>query len=210
MLAPDSPSGEGASFVVRRKGAGAWAWGSKPPPLPASSPCARAGLCVPGSSTGARGAGDVSNRAARSGAACSGRAPRDARGAAGRAGPAVAVRCCAVSFAEESGDVGTRARGAASSLPPAPSRGGAIGGGMVCCRWCSVRGAGRATRVLMCVTDGPRGEGARSVARRMCVGAWAWGPKSPLLSAEPARARIGTRVHGSSPGGGGGAPAVVD
>ena len=153
MTVPNSPSGEGASLAVRRRSAGARAWESKPPPLPASSPGARAWLCAPGSSTGARGAGAVSNRAARSDAACSGRAPRDSRGAAGRAGPAVAVRCCAVSRAEKSGDVGTRARGAASSLLPALSRGGAIGG-VVCCRWRSVRGAGRATRELMCVLKG--------------------------------------------------------
>ena len=183
MLVPNSPSGEGASLVVRRKSAGARAWESKPPLLPASSPCARAGLCAPGSSTGARGAGAVSNRAARSGAACSGRAPRDARGDAGRAGPAVTVHCCAVSLAERRGDVGTRARGAAPSLPPALSRGGAIGGGVVCCRWRSMRGAGGATRVLVCVSDGPRGEEAPSVVRCTSVGAWVWGPMSPLLPA---------------------------
>ena len=53
------------------------------------APCARAGLCAHGSSTGARGSGAVSDRAARSGAACAGRAPRDARGDAGRAGLAI-------------------------------------------------------------------------------------------------------------------------
>ena len=136
MCVPNSPSGEGASLAVRRKSVGARAWGSEPPLPPASSPCARAGLCAHGSSPrGARGADAVSNRAALSGAACAGWAPRVARGDAGRAGRSATGGCRAVPLAERRGDVRVRARGAALSPPPALSRGGAIGGGVVCCRW---------------------------------------------------------------------------
>ena len=210
VLVLNSPSGEGASLVVRRKSAGVRAWESKPPLLPASSPCARAGLRAPGSSTGARGAGAVSDRAAWSGAACSRRAPCDARGDAGRACLAVTVHCCAMSLAERRGGAGKRARGAAPPSPPALSRGGATGGGEVCCRWCSMGGAGGATRVSVCVSGGPRGEESPSGVRRTSAGAWVWGPMSPLLPAQSSCARIGMCARGSSPGGGRGAPAVVD
>ena len=210
MLVPKRPIGEGASLVARRKSAGARAWESKPPLLSEPPPRARVGLCAPGSSTGARGAGAASKRAARSGATCSGRAPCDARGTAGRAGPAVAVHCCAMSLAERRGDAGKRARGAAPLSPSALSRVGATGGGEVCCRWCSMGGAGGATRVPVCVPGGPRGEELSSGVRRTSVGAWVWGPMSSLRPAQPSCARIGMCARGSSPRGGRGAAAVVD
>ena len=47
-----------------------------------------------------------------------------------------------VLLAEGRGDVGARARGAALSLSPALSRGGAIGWGAVCCRWRAMGGLG--------------------------------------------------------------------
>ena len=43
-------------------------------------------------------------------------------------------------LAEARGGVGARARGAALSLSPALSRGGAVGGGVVCCRWRAMGG----------------------------------------------------------------------
>ena len=210
MLVPKRPSGEGASPVAGRKSFGAWAWESESPLLSASSPCARAGPCAPEPGTGAGGAGSIADRAARSGAACSGRAPRDARGSAGRAGPAVAVHCFAMSLHERRGDIGKRARGAAPPSPPALSRGGATGGGEVCCRWCSTGGAGGATRVPVCASGGPKGEESPSVVRRTSDGAWVWGPMSPLLPAQSSCACIGMCARGSGSGGGRGVPAVVD
>ena len=90
MCGPNSPSGEGASLVVRHKNAGVRARGSEPPLPPAASPCARAGLRAHGPSPrGARGADAASDRVALCGASCAGWVPRVARGDAGRAGLSV-------------------------------------------------------------------------------------------------------------------------
>ena len=66
------------------------------------------------------------------------------------------------------GSVGAGARGPALPLPPALSRGGAIGGGVVYCRWGATEGLGGAARALQCVPDGSRGGGG--VARRDASG----------------------------------------
>ena len=68
------------------------------------------------------------------------------------------------------GGVGAGARGAALSPPPALSRGGAIGGGVVYCRWGATEGLGGAARALRCVSNGPRGGGASLAVMRLGAG----------------------------------------
>ena len=86
-----------------------------------------------------------------------------------------------------------------SALPPALSSGGAVGGGVVCCRWRAMEGLGGGARALACVSNGPRGGGASLVVRRMSVGDGAWGPVPPLPPALSPCARAGLCARGSSP-----------
>ena len=100
--------------------------------------------------------------------------------------------------------------GPALPLPPALSRGGAIGRVVVCFRWCAMWELGGCARALTCVASGPRGAGVPVAVRCGGVGAGARGAALPLPPVLPPRARAGLRMHGLSARGAKNGDSVAD